>query len=71
MRGLKQNFRLHLLELKVARSTRAWIETLDLKNFVALYPVARSTRAWIETHNLEIIDFDEKVARSTRAWIET
>ncbi len=34
---------------KVARSTRAWIETLVLHCSFFRLSVARSTRAWIET----------------------
>ncbi len=33
----------------VARSTRAWIETIYSDWFSFLIQVARSTRAWIET----------------------
>ena len=33
----------------VARSTRAWIETLIILNYGKIIGVARSTRAWIET----------------------
>ena len=33
----------------VARSTRAWIETLTSMSASMLIKVARSTRAWIET----------------------
>ena len=34
---------------EVARSTRAWIETIKSDKTESVWDVARSTRAWIET----------------------
>ena len=55
----------------VARSTRAWIETVIRFALVNCAPVARSTRAWIETFRSSKAVRTGRVARSTRAWIET
>ena len=56
---------------KVARSTRAWIETADFARRSLERTVARSTRAWIETTTWLFFAVVTLVARSTRAWIET
>ena len=39
------------LQISVARSTRAWIETGRSGRTLPAMGVARSTRAWIETTN--------------------
>ena len=57
--------------VRVARSTRAWIETNEGYVSTSGYQVARSTRAWIETEAKEDFYNLTVVARSTRAWIET
>ena len=57
--------------MRVARFTRAWIETLHRAPKQGPSRVARFTRAWIETTVGNYCDLRGKVARFTRAWIET
>ena len=72
VRGLKHAELRRLSRIvRVARSTRAWIETSSLLSPMGRYVVARSTRAWIETFDFAFDFAFVHVARSTRAWIET
>ncbi len=72
VRGLKQEECHRTLWIfLVARSTRAWIETVTQKGITRQTAVARSTRAWIETISEAEQRQKDDVARSTRAWIET
>ena len=71
-RGLKLLFEFRLNETdRVARFTRAWIETTVPAKRTRLPCVARFTRAWIETYLIYTRYEGGNVARFTRAWIET
>ena len=52
VRGLKlDSGRAVVSQVAVARSTRAWIETVKWHPAIDAATVARSTRAWIETRS--------------------
>mgnify|MGYP006866515503 CR=1 FL=1 len=55
----------------VALFTRAWIETLLVRNNIGYDVVALFTRAWIETEDKLALLYKHNVALFTRAWIET
>ena len=64
VRGLKPKVQFNASNaLRVARSTRAWIETMAILVAYQSYLVARSTRAWIETQKV--------AAERQRGWCRT